>query len=58
MSKEEPAITFGNVHITQYKRAIGGSCGVPEKGKYPLGLSFEIVNEKTMTFEEYAEKYE
>ena len=61
MSEEpssEQQIQFGTVHITQYKRQIGGSCGVPEKGKYPLGLSFEVVKEESMPFEEYVNKYQ
>ncbi|EDR26391.1 hypothetical protein EDI_078630 [Entamoeba dispar SAW760] len=58
MTTTDDTVKFGKVEITQYKRAIGGSCGVPEKGKYPLGLSFEIVNQSEMTFEEYVEKYQ
>ena len=57
-SENEHQITFGGVEIIQYRREIGGSCGVPDKGKYPLGLSFEIVSKREMTFEEYAEEYE
>ena len=55
-NENEHEITFGGVEIIQYRREIGGSCGVPDKGKYPLGLSFEIVSKKEMTFEEFAEE--
>ncbi|KAL7718031.1 CXC domain-containing protein [Entamoeba marina] len=56
--QEEPTVHFGTVQITQYKREIGGSCGVPEKGKYPLGLSFEVIKTQEMPFSTYVEKYQ
>ena len=49
-------VKFNKVHIVQYKRTVGGSCGVPEKGRFPLGLSFEVKNEQTMSFAEYTDR--
>ena len=50
--KKKSRISFGSVEIRKYRVSHGGACGTPSKGAYPIGLSWECVDQETRPVDE------
>eukprot|EP01091_Cochliopodium_minus_P015541 TRINITY_DN5565_c0_g1_i2.p1 TRINITY_DN5565_c0_g1~~TRINITY_DN5565_c0_g1_i2.p1 ORF type:complete len:243 (-),score=60.96 TRINITY_DN5565_c0_g1_i2:186-914(-) len=46
-------VMFSKVYVRDYERKHGGSSGVPRKGGYPLGLSWEYNKEEEFELKKY-----